>query len=248
VLPWATVMQGSAGEIPEAPGVLVQHHVAAFSDRWVVGEGPVPEAAWHDGALELLKAILLHWVASSGNDAAVFRNLAVRPYRERRQVGFDPDIAVVMPAPPGAHELSSLRLWEPGHVVPSLVVEVVSPGHPYKDYTETPDQCAALGVQELVVFDPARAGPRRMGRVPLLHVWQRTAGGVFTLVGAGDGPMESAVLGAHVVPQEADRRLRVSADPRGERLWPTGEEAALAREESALARIRELEELLARKR
>ena len=45
------------------------------------------------------------------------------------------------------HEgLSSLRLWEPGLAPPIAALEVVSPGHPYKDYIDTPDRAAACGV------------------------------------------------------------------------------------------------------
>src|SRR5262249_17496646 len=151
------------------------------------------EAAWHDRALELLKALLEHWVARTRRDAAVFRNFAVRVRQDCPAVGFDPDLCLVQPAPPGATELSSLRLWEPGHPVPALVIEVVSPGHPYKDYTETPDKCAALGVSELVVFDPLLVGPRAGGGPQRIQIWTRTDLGTFQRVAAGDGPFQSSV-------------------------------------------------------
>src|SRR6185503_8732758 len=106
-------------------GVVVQHRVSGFSENWLIGEQPVPEAVWHDGALQLLKALLEHWLPRTGRNAAVFRNLAVRVVRDRPQIGFDPDLLVVEPAPEGARDLSSLRLWEPGHAVPALVIEVV---------------------------------------------------------------------------------------------------------------------------
>jgi Uma2 family endonuclease len=43
---------------------------------------------------------------------------------------------------------------------PILAIEVVSPGHPYKDYVDTPERCAACGIGELWVYDPMLAGPR----------------------------------------------------------------------------------------
>src|SRR5260221_12933436 len=131
-----------AGESRNA-GVVVRHRVPGFSARWTIPEVPVPEAAWHDRTLELLKALLDHWATREGRDRAVFRNLAIRVAGSEPRVGFDPDLCIVEPSPPGAAELSSLRLWEPGHAPPALVIEVVSPGHPYKDDLEVPDQCAA---------------------------------------------------------------------------------------------------------
>jgi Uma2 family endonuclease len=215
----------------EERGVLVQHRVSGFSEQWVLEEDTVPEAAWHDQTLELLKAILVHWVRRSHRDAAIFRDLAVRVQRDRPSVGISPDIILVEPAPPGANELSSLRLWEPGNAVPSLVIEVVSPGHPSKDYVEVPDQCAALGVRELVVFDPLGVGPKSHGGPALLQLWRSGLGG-FTRVAVGNGPFHSEVLGAHLVVTDEGRRLRFSVDPEGHELWLTAEETERTQKEA----------------
>jgi hypothetical protein len=51
-------------------------------------------------------------------------------------------------------EVASLKLWHPGHVAPQLAVEVVSPGHPFKDYVTAPQKYAASGTFEL-----SRPGP-----------------------------------------------------------------------------------------
>jgi Uma2 family endonuclease len=223
-------MQSStASADPRDPGgVLVQHHVPGFSDRWLVTEETVPEGAWHYAALELLRGLLDYWVRRTERDAAVFRNLAIRVRKDDPRVGFDPDLALVAPAPPGAADLSSLRLWEPGHAAPTLVVEVVSPGHPNKDYTETPDQCAALGVRELVVFDPLLVGPRALGQAQRLHLWRRSDTGVFLRVDSGDGPFASEVLGAFLLVTDDGRSLRLADDAAGSRLWPTETEAERA--------------------
>jgi Uma2 family endonuclease len=256
-------MQGSTESADR--GVLVQHFVPGFSENWLVGDVPVPEAAWHDRALELLKAVFEHWIARTARDAAVFRNLAIRVRRELPRVGIDPDLILVEPAPPEATELSSLRLWEPGHAVPSLVVEVVSPGHPYKDYAEVPDQCAALGVRELVVFDPLLAGPRALGGPKRLQIWRRTDEGSFVRVACGDGPFPSTVVAGYFMTTDDGRRLRIAEDGVAARLWPTPEEAERRRadeeciqavgrfeleraeKERALARVAELERELARR-
>jgi Uma2 family endonuclease len=248
---------------------MVQHRVPGFAQDWVISEIPVPEAAWHDAAIELLKALLDHWIRRSARDAMMFRNLAIRVREDNPRVGFDPDLALVQPAPPEGRELSSLRLWEPGHAVPALVIEVVSPGHPTKDYTQTPDQCAALGVRELVVFDPKRAGPKAHGSAQRLHLWRRSEAGVFERVHTGDGPFGSEVLDAYLQVMPDGRSLRVATDTGGTKPWPTeaedahtaqqsaerDREAALlrereaaVRERDALARIQELEAELERRR
>jgi Uma2 family endonuclease len=216
-------------------GALVQHHVPGFSDRWLVTEEPVPEGAWHYAALELLRAVLELWVRRTARDAAVFRNLAIRVRKDDPRVGFDPDLTLVVPAPPDAAELSSLRVWEPGHAVPTLVVEVASPGHPNKDYTETPDQCAALGVRELVVFDPLLVGPKALGQAQRLHVWRRSDTGVFQRADSGDGPFASETLGAFLVVIDDGRSLRIADDAAGARLWPTEAEAERAGREAERA-------------
>ena len=238
-------MQDGASN-PLDVSVLVQHRIAGFSESWTIEDVPVPEGAWHDRALDLLMALLEHWIVRTGRDAAAFRNLAVRVRKDRPKVGFDPDVMLVEPAPPGARELSSLRLWEPKHMVPALVIEVVSPGHPYKDYADTPDRCAAVGVRELVVFDPMLAGPKAFGGPHLMQGWRRTDTGTFERVTSGEQPFASDVLGAHFVPIDA-RLLRIADDVAGAELWPTAEEAERAAKERALARVAELEAELARR-
>src|SRR5262249_61444466 len=96
--------------------------------------------------------------------------------------------------------------------------------HPYKDYTETPDKCAALGVSELVVFDPLLVGPRAGGGPQRIQIWTRTDLGTFQRVAAGDGPFQSSVLGAYLVARESGRELQIADDPGGERLWLTTEQ------------------------
>jgi len=231
----SSAMQRSV-DASESAGVLVQHRVSEFSDEWVFEEGAVPEAPWHDRALEVLKAVLEHWVTRTERDAVVYRDCAVRVRADKPRVGFSPDIMIVEPPPPARYDLGSMRLWDPAHAAPKLVVEVVSPGHPWKDYTAIPDQCAIVGVSELIVFDPALVGPKSIGGPWRLQVWRRNASGDFVRIANGEGPLQSEFLGAYFVTTDEGRCLRIANDPSGRELWPTLAESERARAESERAR------------
>ena len=162
---------------------------------------------------------------------------------------------LVEPAPPERGRLDSLLLWLPDHRPPALVVEVVSPNHPHKDYAETPEKCAVAGVAELVVFDPALAGPQTGAGPHLLQQWLRQPDGSFVRCHAGAGAVCSPLLGAWWQPARESRRLFISDDATGLHAWLTGEQteraekdAERAEKEAALRRIAELEAELARSR
>jgi len=216
---------------PPTPGASLRYHLGAFSDSWIIPEEPVPESAWHDGCLELVKALLSLWVQRTARDAAVFRDIAILAKRERPRVGFNPDVCLVEPAPPGSTELESLRLWE--HATPRWAFEAVSPHHPYKDYAIVPEKCAVVGVEELVVFDPLLAGPRAQGGPWLLQLWRRAADGTFERVDAGDAPVRSHVLDAWLVPDRVARRLTIAGAADGSERWLTAAEQAQAEAERA---------------
>jgi Uma2 family endonuclease len=218
-------------------GAELRYRLESFREEWIIPEVPVPESAWHDGCLELLKALLVAWVARTERDAAVFRDIAVLMRPENRKVGFNPDVCVVEPAPERAPVLESMKLWE--HSPPRLAFEVVSPNHPYKDYAIVPEKCAVTGIDELVVFDPLLAGPRSLGGPWLLQVWQRTPDGAFERVYTGDGPARSYLLDAWLVPNRLDRRLRIADKADGSELWLTPEEVALERAKQAIAHAAE---------
>ncbi len=220
--------------------MVVRHPVPGFSECWVLPGVPVPESALHDLVLELLVLLLRAWAARGGRTAWVFRNLAIRVAESRPQLGFDPDVCVVDPAPPEPEQMESLKLWESAQSAPLLVFEVVSRNHPHKDYAESPAKCAAIGVAELVVFDPLLVGPKALGGPQLLQIWRRAADGGFDLAYAGSGPCRCETLDAWLVVADAGRRIRIADDAAGAHLWPTPEEAALAR-------IAELESLLAKR-
>ena len=213
---------------------VLRYALDGFSDDWVIRWDEVPESAWHDGCLELLKALLVAWVESTGRNAAVFRDIVIQARKEKPRLGWNPDVCLVEPAPESAFELESMRLWD--HRPPSFAFEAVSPNHPYKDYSIVPEKCAVAGVGELCVFDPLLAGPRAQGGPWLLQLWKRAPDGSFERVHAGRTAARSEVLGAWLVPDEGARRLRIAGRPDGGEPWLTREEQARQREEQARQR------------
>lgn len=216
-------------EMRGAVSIARQYPVRAWLEAWELPEGPVPESVPHDHAADHLRRVLEAFAARSSRSLFVARNLAVRWLEERPGVGIDPDVCLLEPAPPNADRLSSLCLWKPGHRAPSLAVEVVSTNHPYKDYAAIQDRYAALGAQELCVFDPLLAGPAALGGPVPLQLWRRDALGQLALVHFGSDAAFSEVLEAWLVPSDA--LLEVADDRAGKLRWLTGEEQALAGQE-----------------
>ena len=221
------------------PVVSLRYRVGGSPEAWVLPEGPVPESTAHDAALYRVYSLLAAWAARVGNGARIARNLAFRWLPEHPRTGLDPDIAVLLPGPPDFDDLSSVRLWEPGRAPPPLAVEVVSSGHPYKDYARVHEGYAAMGVGELLVFDPMLFGPKALGGPVALQLWQRDVSGVFERVHFGNEPVYSRVLDAWVSAEGRD--LQISDDRGATRRWPTLVDAArsdalAARAEAELSR------------
>jgi hypothetical protein len=149
----------------------------------------------------------------------------------------DPDVCWVSQIPPGWDEgtIDSLRLWREGQRVPPLAVEIVSRHHPYKDYGRVQDKYAAVGVEELWVFDPRKFGPRARGGPVLLQVWSRTPSGVLVQRHYADNEAHSPLLNAWLFP-EAKGHLLLASDPDGSQLWPALHEQERARAEQERAR------------
>lgn len=218
--------------------ITLRYEIAATPDDWALPEEPVPESQPHDLTLDLLKAILAHWIARTKLDAQVARNLAYRWVQQKPQIGVDPDLCVIAPATPEGEELESLCTWHEGHHPPLLAVEVVSRNHPYKDYTTAPERYAANGTRELWVFDPKLVGPRALGGPFRLQLWTRNADGEFERTHAGEGPFFSAALRGWVFAVNEGRRIRIADDAAGTRWWETAEEAARARVAELEAELR----------
>ena len=235
---------------PAEPAVI--YAVPRWDPAWAVPEVPVPESDTHDAAIEWLRGLLLAWVERSGRDIKVVRNLGIRWMPEEPRAGFDPDLCVLEPSPPTDEPLPSLRLWQPKHAAPLLAIEVVSQGHPYKDYVDTPERCAACGVRELWVYDPMLVGPAARGGPHLLQVWQRTDSGRFERTEAGSEAAFSPTLRAWLHPQRsrlpAGARLHVSHDAAGRDRWLSAEQQARIGEQQARNEAQQARALLERER
>lgn len=241
---------------------------------WVLEDDEVmPESAMQDEAAQTIVSTWRCRARAEGRAVRVRRNLAVRWDEEHPAVGVDPDVCLLDPPPdaPDA-ELTSLCLWKPGTHPPRVALEIVSARTAEKDYGDGLRKYAASGTHELWVFDPLSLGPSGDGGPWVLQVWTRSRNALFRRVYAGEGPARSDALGAWLVVTRDGLSLRVSDDEDGTRLWPTEEEEAernraameaeraaketeraakdaeRAAKEAALARVAELEALLAASR
>jgi Uma2 family endonuclease len=224
----------------QSPQLEVRYAEPVWNPAWAVPEVPVPESDTHDLAIEYLRSLLLAWAERTARDVKVARNLGIRWVKEEPRCGFDPDLCVIEPPPPRDRTLSSLRLWEPAHTAPKLAIEIVSSGHPYKDYIDTPERASACGITELWVYDPMLVGPKARGGPHLLQVWSRDTRGEFSRSHAGNGPAHSPFLNAWLLPAASklpsDAKLKLSDDRNGNAVWPT----ELQLVEQKTAREREL--------
>lgn len=211
--------------------VELAYRVPIGRSEWELSGETMPESVVHDQAVELLRAILAWW-ARGRDDVRVARNLAIRWDEALPQVGVDPDLCVLSPAPPEGVDLRSVRTWRPGHAPPRLAIEVVSETNPHKDYHVAPDKYAACGVGELWIFDPLLCGPTSHGGPFRMQVWQRDATGRLVRTYAGDGPAHSEYLGAHLVAVNDGIALRIASDAEATRFWLTAEEAERAAKEA----------------
>lgn len=247
--PFAWYARGVTQSSSRLVGVRYAVPAHRADEAWELPEETMPESVAHDEAVELLKALLAFWVRSTSSPdstAFVARNLAVRWDEEHPKVGVDPDVCVLVPAPPDVQDLGSVRTWVSGHSAPLLAIEVVSETNPRKDYAIAPDKYAASGTTELWIFDPLLAGPASHGGPHRIQVWSRQPDGDLVRIYAGAGPAFSPALQAWLVAIDEGRRLRIADDEAATRFWMTSEETERAAKDGALARIAELEARIAR--
>ncbi len=204
--------------------VSLRYPVEPRWDDWIMPEGTVPEARMHDLTARRVVELLEAWVERTGRDAAVARNLALRFSKDRPRVGIDSDICLIAPRPKSHRQLSSWKLWEPDRPPPQIAVEVVSRWHPNKDYERIQERYAFCRIEELIVLDPERFGPKRFGGPYPIQQWllreqelERTY--------AGDGPVFSQTLGAWVFPEP----IRICDSRDGSGPWLSHAEVAEAR-------------------
>jgi Putative restriction endonuclease len=204
--------------------VSLRYPVRPDLEAWVLPEGKVPEATAHYTAVYRIYGLLLAWSERIRPERSVriAADLAIRWLEQYPRTGADPDVCVLEPAPPDFDDLRSLKLWEPGRAPPRLGIEVVSASLPHKDYGSIQERYAAMGVEELIVFDPLMCGPRSLGGPVALQLWRRDATLAFERVQFGPEPVHSAVVDAWFIADGRD--LQISPDRRGVQRWLTAEE------------------------
>ncbi|HXK18791.1 MAG TPA: Uma2 family endonuclease, partial [Polyangiaceae bacterium] len=204
--------------------VSLRYPVRPDLEAWVLPEGKVPEATAHYTAVYRIYGLLLAWSERIRPERSVriASDLAIRWLEQHPRTGADPDISVLEPAPPDFDDLRSLKLWEPGRVPPRLGIEVVSASLPHKDYGSIQERYAAMGVEELIVFDPLMHGPRSLGGPVALQLWRRDATFAFERVQFGAEPVYSKVVDAWFIAEGRD--LQISPDRRGTQRWLTADE------------------------
>ena len=204
--------------------VSLRYPVRVDLEAWVLPEGKVPQSTTHQMTVYRLYGLLTAWAEHCRDERSlrIAADLPVRWLQEHPRTGADPDVCVFEPAPPDFDDLKSFKLWEPGRVPPRLAIEVVSTSFPHKDYGRIQERYAAMGVEELVVFDPLLCGPRSLGGPVALQLWRRDATQAFERVQFGSEPVHSAVLDAWLI--ASDRDLDIANDRQGKQRWLTAEE------------------------
>jgi Uma2 family endonuclease len=220
-------------------------------------EGEVGEDLIQTLIAELLRPLIERWYASRGEPRFVGADQYIYYKRGFPAKVVAPDLYDLPGVEPG-RRIRSWRVWQTG-IVPEIAIEIVSSSDPYKDYNESPPRYAELGVKELIVFDPDYdTDPDRVR-------WQRfrrlKRRGFVRVEHSNGDRIGSRVLGCwlRVVGEGDAARLRLGTGPAGDDLFPTAEEAERAakeaaraaedrergEKEAALARVAELEALLA---
>lgn len=200
--------------------------------------------------MELLRPLIDRWLRHRGVTALVGADQFIyyRPYAPTLRVA--PDIYVLPGVRPDTR-VSSWKTWEKG-VVPSFVLEIASRDWE-KDYAEAPEKYGEVGVDELLIFDPA---PERHPYGVTWQVYRRVGGRPLRKVDIVEGDrVKSKTLGCFLraVGQGDTLRLRLGTGVRGDELFPTMEEAERAAKEAAIEardiaqrRVAELEARLRR--
>jgi hypothetical protein len=193
---------------------------------------------------EVLRPMIERWFASQRRLAHVGADQFFYWEEGNAKKRLAPDVYVV----PGVAQnppVASWKLWEMRER-PSWAFEIVGQDID-KDYEVSPRQYQALGVDELVLFDPHTSARSRRRR--RWQVFRAQAGGAFerVVLGASADRVESRALGCWLREVNENGRLlvRLATGPRGEDLVPTELEQVAAEREQAEAEIARLREELA---
>lgn len=190
--------------------------------------------------VELLRPLLQWWLTRRKVRALVGADQFIYWRRHDPHARVAPDVYVL----PGVDPRTRVRSWKiwQDRVVPSFALEIVSQDWE-KDYAEVPSRYEALGVPELLIFDP---GCDEHPDGLCWQVWRRVGRRGLVRVEATDADrVRSKLLGCwfRAVGKGQDTRVRIAVGPRGEELVPTAEEREeaerTAKEAERAARERE---------
>ncbi|MBI4517986.1 MAG: Uma2 family endonuclease [Deltaproteobacteria bacterium] len=199
-------------------------------------EERVGESMLQRWILELLRPLLAWWLnvrhertAFVGADQFIYW----RQYDSSARVA--PDLYVL----PGVDPLTAVRTWKLwlDRVVPSFALEIVSEAWE-KDYMDAPVRYEAVGVPELVIFDPHFETHREGVR---WQVYRRVGKrGLIRVEAANADRVRSKSLGCwlRAIGEGQKLRVRIAEGAMGDVLVPTAEERAeaeRAEKEAALA-------------
>jgi Uma2 family endonuclease len=171
--------------------------------------------------VELLRPLLQWWLAKRGVTAFVGADQFIYWRQHDPHARVAPDI-YVLPSVDPRTRVRTWKLWQ-DRVVPSFALEVVSQDW-QKDYIEAIDRYAALGVPEVLMFDPEWDGHeggmrwqvfRRVGKRGLVRVEATNADRVRS---------RALRCWLRATGEDRDLRLRIAVGPRGDELVPTAEE------------------------
>jgi len=202
-------------------------------DVYPVSDGEMGEGSVHRAVTDLVRALIAQWLSSRGERAFVGSNQFIYWRGKSRKEQIAPDVYVL----PGVEPESRIDHWDTRTgVAPSFVLEVVSKDIP-KDYVRAPLRYSEVGVSELVLFDPdAQLSTKRA----LWHVYRHRGGRFVLSERTARDRVRSTVLGCYLrAVGEGDRqRVRLATGARGERIFPTVEEALRRENEKLRAKLR----------
>jgi Uma2 family endonuclease len=198
---------------------------------------------------ELLRPLLARYLAAQGIQAFVGADQFIYWEKGNPRATVAPDV-YVMPGLPQNVAPRCWQVWQTG-VPPSFALEVMRKKDGGKDLEESPRRYEALGVKEVVIFDPyVNVASGRMR----FRVHRRDAQGKLVLVEVTNADrVRSEVLGCFLRAvgkrTRATLRLRIGLGPEGDELFPTEAEAQRARaREERKARLAERKTLEAERK
>ncbi|HEY4160355.1 MAG TPA: Uma2 family endonuclease [Polyangiaceae bacterium] len=180
--------------------------------------------------VELLRPLLARWFDAQGIVALVGADQFIYYQQHNPIERVAPDVYVLPGVAPNTR-VRSWKTWETS-IVPSFALEIVSLNWG-KDYLTSPARYGAMGVPEVIVFDPAPTGPERTR----WQVFRRVRGELRKVESSDADRVRSRALGCYLraVGAEDTLRLRLATGPRGAVLFPTEDEAERAAKEAERA-------------